>query len=152
MIYRPMQGALHGMLTGATMALEVSPIRTMVVDDSPRFLRTVCSFLAQYKAVDVVATANSASEALRAIDRLRPDLVLLDFHMPLVNGLETMELIRQRSPATRVVIITGHDSAELREAALESGALAFIPKLYVSRELPHLLAKIAAGLCDYEAH
>jgi DNA-binding NarL/FixJ family response regulator len=134
------------MLTGANMTADISRIRTMVVDDSPKFLRTVCSFLSQFKDVDVVATANNAGEALRAVDRLRPDLVLLDFHMPLVNGLEAMELIRRRSPATRVVIITGYDSAELREASLESGALAFIPKLYVSRELPHLLAQIAASI------
>jgi DNA-binding NarL/FixJ family response regulator len=134
------------MLTGANMNADISHIRTMVVDDSPRFLRSVCSFLSQYKAVDVVATANSAIEALQAVDKLRPDLVLMDFHMPLVNGLETMAQIRRRFPATRVVIITGHDSPELREASLESGAFAFIPKLYVSRELPHLLARIAASL------
>jgi DNA-binding NarL/FixJ family response regulator len=140
------------MLTGANMTADISRIRTMVVDDSPKFLRTVCSFLSQFKAVDVVATANNAGEALRAVDQLRPDLVLLDFHMPLVNGLETMELIRRRSPATRVVIITGYDSAELREASLESGALAFIPKLYVSRELPHLLAQIAASIGSEQIH
>jgi DNA-binding NarL/FixJ family response regulator len=133
------------------MTADVSHIRTMVVDDSPRFIRTVCCFLAQCKAVEVVATANGASEALRAVERIRPDLVLMDFHMPLVNGLKAMELIRRRSPSTRVVIITGYDSAELREASLESGALAFIPKLYVSRELPHLLAKIAASLDADEA-
>jgi DNA-binding NarL/FixJ family response regulator len=129
-----------------------SHIRTMVVDDSPRFLRTVCSFLSQCKSVDLVATANGASEALRAVDRLRPDLVLLDFKMPLVNGLKTMEQIHRRSPATRVIIITGYDSAELREASLESGALAFIPKLHLSRELPHLLAQIAASLSSKEIH
>lgn len=140
------------MLTGANMTADISHIRTMVVDDSPRFLRTVCSFLSQYKTVDVVATANSASEAIQAVDRLRPDLVLLDFHMPLVNGLETLKVIRRRSPATRVVIITGYDSADLRKASLEGGALAFIPKLYVSRELPHLLNKIAASLGTDEVH
>lgn len=131
------------------MTADISNIRMMVVDDSPRFLRTVVSFLSQFKAVDVVATANSASEALQTVDRLRPDLVLMDFHMPLANGLETMQQIRRRFPSTRVIIVTGYDSAELREASLESGAMAFIPKLYVSRELPHLLHEIAAGLgCD----
>jgi len=125
-------------------------IRTIVVDDSPRFLRTVCSFLSQYKIVDVIATANCGSEALLAVDSLRPDLILMDFHMPFLNGLKTMAEIRRRFPATRIVIVTGYDSPELRQASLESGALAFIPKLYVSRELPHLLAKIAASL-DAEA-
>ena len=140
------------MLTGAKMTANISHIRTMIVDDSPRFIRTVCCFLAHCKAVEVVATANGASEALRAVERLKPDLVLLDFHMPLMNGLKAMELIRRRSPATRIIIITGHDSAELREASLESGALAFIPKLYISRELPHLLAKISASLGSDEVH
>ena len=126
-------------------------IRTIVVDDSPRFLRTVCSFLSQYKIVDVIATANCGSEALLAVDSLRPDLILMDFHMPFLNGLKTMAEIRRRFPATRIVIVTGYDSPELRQASLESGALAFIPKLYVSRELPHLLAKIAASLDADEA-
>lgn len=141
-----MRGELYGTLTGAKMTDVSSHIRTMVVDDSPRFLRTVCSFLSQYKMVDVIATANCGSEALEAVDTLRPDLILMDFRMPFANGLEIMAQIRRRFPATRVVIITGYDSPELRQASLESGALAFIPKLYVSRELPHLLAKIAASL------
>ena len=79
-----------------------SHIRTMIVDDSPKFLRTVCSFLSQYKMVDVVATANCGSEALIAVDTLRPDLILMDFSMPFVNGLEIMAQIRRRFPATRV--------------------------------------------------
>jgi len=147
---RSMRGGLYGTLTGAKMTAVSTHIRTIVVDDSPRFLRTVCSFLSQYKIVDVIATANCGSEALLAVDSLRPDLMLMDFHMPFLNGLKTMAEIRRRFPATRIVIVTGYDSPELRQASLESGALAFIPKLYVSRELPHLLAKIAASL-DAEA-
>jgi DNA-binding NarL/FixJ family response regulator len=133
------------MLTGANMTADVSPIRTLVVDDSPVFLRTVCMFLAQYKSVDVVATADNAFAAIRAVDRFRPDLVLLDFHLPLVNGLEAMAQIRCRFPATRVVILTGWDEPELRRASLEGGAFAFIPKAGVSRELPSLLARIASA-------
>lgn len=124
------------------MKVDVSHIRTLVVDDSPVFLRTVCTFLAQYKGIKVVATAESAFAALRAVDRFRPDLVLLDFHLPLMNGLEAMAQIRSRFPATRVVILTGYDEPELRKACLEGGAFAFIPKMGVSRELPFLIARI----------
>jgi len=125
------------------MKVDVSHIRTLVVDDSPVFLRTVCTFLAQCKGVDVVATADNAFAAIRAVDSLRPDLVLLDFHLPLVNGLVAMEQIHRRFPATLVVILTGYDEPELRKASLEGGAFAFMPKLGVSRELPCLLARIA---------
>jgi DNA-binding NarL/FixJ family response regulator len=126
------------------MKADVSHIRTVVVDDSPVFLRTVCTFLAQYK-VEVVATAENAVEALSAVDRFRPDLVLLDFHLPLVNGLEAMAQIRCRFPATHVVILTSYDEPELRKASLEEGALAFIPKAGISRELPCLIARIASA-------
>lgn len=134
------------MVTGAKMKVDVSHIRTVVVDNSPLFLRTVGTFLAQCKGVDVVATATNASEALTAVDKLKPDLVLLDYQMPLVNGITAMEQIHRRSPATRVVILTGHDVPELRRASLEGGAFAFIPKLGVSRELPFLIARIASTL------
>lgn len=127
------------------MKVDVSHIRTLVVDDSPVFLRTVCTFLAQCKGVDVVATADNAFAAIRAVDSLRPDLVLLDFHLPLVNGLVAMEQIHRRFPATLVVILTGYDEPELRKASLEGGAFAFMPKLGVSRELPCLLARIASA-------
>lgn len=133
------------MVTGARMKVDVSHVRTVVVDDSPVFLRTVCAFLARYKGIEVVATAESAFEALRAVDRFRPDLVLLDFHLPLMNGLEAMAQIRCRFPATRVVILTGYDEPELRKASLEGGAFAFIPKAGVSRELPFLIARIASA-------
>lgn len=130
---------------GVKMTAKISHIRTVVVDDSPVFLRSVCTFLAQYKGIEVVATAESAFEAFRAVDKLRPDLVLLDFHLPRVNGLVAMENIHRRFPATRVVILTGYDEPELRKACLEGGAFAFIPKLGVSRELPFLLARIASA-------
>ena len=133
------------MVTGAKMKVDVSHIRTLVVDDSPVFLRTVCTLLAQYKGIEVVATAENAFEALRAVDNFRPDLVLLDFHMPLLNGLEAMERIHRQFPDTRVVILTGHDEPELRRASLEGGAFAFIPKLGVGRELPCVLARIACA-------
>jgi DNA-binding NarL/FixJ family response regulator len=127
------------------MKADVSHIRTVVVDNSPVFLRTVRTFLAQCEGIEVVATAENASEALRAVDRFRPDLVLLDFHLPLVNGLEAMAQIRCCFPATRVVILTGFDEPELRKACLEEGAFAFLPKVGISRELPFLIAKIAAA-------
>jgi DNA-binding NarL/FixJ family response regulator len=130
------------MVTGAGMKADVSHIRTVVVDDSPVFLRTVCTFLAQYNGIEVVATAENAFEALCAIERFRPDLVLLDFHLPLLNGLEALAQIRCRYPATRIVILTGYDEPELRKACLEEGAFAFISKVGVCRELPSLIASI----------
>lgn len=127
------------------MKVDVSHIRTVVVDDSPVFLRTICTFLAQYKGIEVVATAENAFEAFRAVDRFRPDLVLLDFYLPLLNGLEAMSQILCRFPATRVVILTSCDEPELRKASLEEGAFAFISKMGVSRELPSVIASIESA-------
>jgi len=116
------------MLTGGNMTAEIIHIRTVVVDDSPIFLRTVCTFLARYKGIDVVATAESAFEAYRAVDRLRPDLVLLDFHLPRVNGLVAMEQIHRRFPATHVVILTGYDQPGTAESIPGGRRFCFHPE------------------------
>jgi DNA-binding NarL/FixJ family response regulator len=118
-------------------------IRAVLVDDSPRFLRTIRSLLHDEPAVRVIASAENASEALRLVEKLRPDLVLMDLVMPGLNGLQAVLLLRNKSPLTRVVIVTAHDiTLELRRVARESGAHEILSKAHLAEELPLLLAKI----------
>jgi DNA-binding NarL/FixJ family response regulator len=125
-------------------------VRTLIVDDSPTFLRTVCSFLDHHDAVEVVATADNAPEAFQLVERLGPDLVLMDLQMQGMNGLEATAELRQRFPATRVIMVTGHDTQELRAASQEMGAEGFVCKGRLAQELPAMLAHILASLEDQE--
>jgi len=121
-------------------------VRTVIVDDSPTFLRTVCSFLNHHEAVEVVATAENAPEAFRVVEKHKPDLVLMDLQMPGVNGLEATAEMHRRFPETRIIMVTGHDNPELRRASQEMGAEGFVSKSCLAQELPAMLAHILASL------
>lgn len=120
----------------------ITHVRTMIVDDSPTFLRTVCSFLDHLPSIEVVGTAGSASQALTLIEQVRPELVLMDLQMPAMNGLEATAQLHQKFPEIKVILVTGHDTPELREASRESGADGFVSKSRLAQELPGMLKRL----------
>ena len=120
----------------------VKYLRILVVDDSPAFIRTLCSFFEKNPVAEVVGTAGSAYEAFTTVAELHPDLVLMDLQMPGMNGLEATAVLHQRFPAIPVVVLTAHDVPGLRQACQESGASAFATKGRLSVELPAILARI----------
>jgi DNA-binding NarL/FixJ family response regulator len=121
-------------------------LRILVVDDSPAFLRTLCSFFEKDLNVEVIGTATSAHQAFATIAELQPDLVLMDLQMPGMNGLEATAVLRHRFPCIRVVMLTAHDMPGLRQVCQESGAYEFAAKGRLGVELPAILAQIRATL------
>lgn len=118
-------------------------LRTMIVDDSPTFMRTVCAFLNHIHAVEIVATVGNAPDALALAEKIRPDLVLMDMQMPLMNGLEATVRLHARFPDIKIIMVTGHDTPELRAASRESGAQGFVSKNRFAQELPVRLREIS---------
>jgi len=103
-------------------------IRVMVVDDSLQFASAVGQFLACKGNFEVLASANSGSEALARASAERPDLMFIDISMPGMNGLAVTSLIKGREAAPKIVMMTLEDSEEHRIGALAAGADAFLPK------------------------
>lgn len=101
--------------------------RVLIVDDSARFLDAAEAFLASEPGVDVVGRAHTGREALDAVTRLRPDLVLMDIAMPEMDGLTAARLLKARCDDVRVVLVTLSDTPEYRRAAAVV-ADAFLPK------------------------
>ncbi|MCR5627284.1 MAG: response regulator [Lachnospiraceae bacterium] len=85
------------------------PWRILAVDDEPEFLRIVHRWLSRKYDVTIVA---SAEEALDSINMVMPDLILLDYEMPEVNGLELMEIIREKLPNMPMIFLTGKDGKD----------------------------------------
>jgi len=122
----------------------MKPIRTLLVDDSPEFLKSVARFLAAQSRVDVIGQAHSASEALEIVPRLQPDLVLMDLRLPGLNGLEAAGRLKASVQPPRVVILTLHDHPEYRRAAAEANADGFIGKTDLATQLLPLIERLFA--------
>lgn len=102
--------------------------RVAICDDQPAFRKVVTVVLELDPNLEVVGEAVNGREAVALVRDLQPDVLLLDVAMPVMDGLEALPLIREAAPATRVVMLTGVASADLRERALAAGASAFIEK------------------------
>ena len=111
------------------------PIRTLLVDDSTKWLTPLCAFLANEPAGAIVRIAHDGLEALGRIESLRPALVLLDVRMPRVGGLEAASLIRTRFPEMRILMMSTDDDSMTRESCFAHGAHAFVPKSEAGTEL-----------------
>ncbi len=124
-----------------------NPIRILLTDDSPIFLKSASSFLAAEPQLRVVGQARSGEEGLRLVTALRPDLVLMDFEMPGMNGLEATRRIKESPDAPRVLIVTLYDNPTYRAAAEAVGADGFVSKAdFTEQILPSIYALF--GLSD----
>jgi DNA-binding LytR/AlgR family response regulator len=100
------------------------PLRTLIVDDEPVARSVLAEELAEMEAVSVVGEAENGEAALRQIEDLQPDLVLLDIQMPVMDGFEVIR--RLRGPLPAVVFVTAYSEHALR--AFEIGAVDYLLK------------------------
>ena len=103
-------------------------IKVMIVDDEPVFQELVLLVLSMDPQFDVVRIAGTGEEALSEFESAAPDLVLLDFSMPGMDGLETARRIKQRSPDTKIAMVTAHTEHVLSRLAREAQIHEVIPK------------------------
>jgi two-component system nitrate/nitrite response regulator NarL len=120
------------------------PLSTLIVDDSPSVLATLCCTLARNHHLEIVGTAGDGLEALEMARRHRPQLVLLDVQMPRMNGITAASLLIRQLPGIQVIIMSLDDSAEIRRLCQEAGARAFISKTRLYHDLSELIASLAA--------
>jgi DNA-binding NarL/FixJ family response regulator len=111
------------------------PWRAVVVDDHPKLLTIATRLLASIPGIEVIGEATSGLGALEAVDRLRPDLVLMDLAMPGMDGLEATRRIVARPGAPAIIIMTIHDLLPYRDAALAAGASRFVAKADLAEKL-----------------
>lgn len=117
----------------------------MLADDHPVVRQGLRAVLEAEPDFEVIAEAGDGLEATRLVERLKPDVLVVDIMMPGLNGLEVTRELRQRSPETRVVVLSMYaDEAYVLEA-LRNGAAGYALKASVSTELVHAVREAAAG-------
>jgi two-component system NarL family response regulator len=121
------------------------PIRVLIVDDHPMVAEGISAILETYDDIAVVGTLSNGQDAIDQISGLRPDVVLLDLNMPVVNGLTATEILRERDPGIAILILSMHDSPEYIATALRHGANGYVLKDVSTEKIHHAITRVAFG-------
>src|SRR5919206_2940128 len=109
--------------------------RVLVVDDDPDYRLLVRLALAPDSGFEVVAEAGDGGTAVAEAERERPDLVLLDCTLPGSDAFDVLPALRAAAPDARIVLVSGHDPADLRAASRSAGAVGYLTKETPARPL-----------------
>jgi DNA-binding NarL/FixJ family response regulator len=124
--------------------MAAAPIRIVVADDSPLYRRTVRNILEKQPNLQVVAEAGDGVYAVQAVKTHRPDAVLMDVTMPILDGIGATRKIKSEFPKVRVIILSMYDLESIAGAAYGAGACSCLTKGCSSKEI--IQAIMTAGI------
>jgi two-component system, NarL family, nitrate/nitrite response regulator NarL len=126
------------------MAQPAEVTRVLVVDDHEMFSEALELLLGRQPDVELVGSARDAAEAMEML-HVDPHVVLMDLDMPGTDGIEATRQIREKSPGTKVVLLTAIQSPEVIAEALSAGACGYVPKTRAVDDLMDVVRRAAAG-------
>ena len=125
--------------------MTAAPVRVLLVDDQALFREALATLLGARPEVVVVGEAGDGVEALARSAELRPDVVLMDLHMPVLDGIAATRRLRVEQPGVRVLALTTFDDDEDVFAALRAGAVGYLLKDVSSERLVEALLAAVRG-------
>jgi DNA-binding NarL/FixJ family response regulator len=117
-------------------------LRVMIVDDIEEVRKDLITLLSLTDSIEIVGEAKDGGDAIRKVQSLHPDVILMDLEMPSCNGYEATRQIKTDWPSCRVIALTIHDDESARLQAIRAGMDAFIVK---GAPVESLLDAIAQG-------
>ncbi|MFF9567312.1 response regulator [Streptomyces sp. NPDC014685] len=121
------------------------PVRLAVVDDDPLVRAGLALMLGGADDIDIVGEAADGAEVAELVDRVRPDVVLMDIRMPVVDGLTATEALRARPDAPEVIVLTTFHADEQVLRAIRAGAAGFVLKDTPPAQIVDSVRRVAAG-------
>ncbi|MEW2916558.1 response regulator transcription factor [Ruegeria sp. ANG10] len=125
--------------------MSAQTIRVLIVDDHPMVAEGIQSILESYPGIEVVCTLGTGQEAVDQVADLSPDVILMDLNMPGLGGLSATEMILERLPETRILILSMHDSPEYISTALNHGAKGYVLKDVPTDEIKQAIDAVMRG-------
>lgn len=115
----------------------MAPRRVLIVDDNPD-VRFLTRLTIESDSCEIVGEASNGVEALSAADELRPDVVVIDNRMPLMDGIEAAKILRHRYPDLRIIVMSGSDDPLMVKEMRAAGADAAVDKENLEDLVIHL--------------
>ena len=110
-------------------------IKVLLVDDHTLMREGIRALLSTQKDIEIAGEASDGSEAIKKVQELSPDVVLMDVVMPGMDGLEATRRIKKKNPKVKVLVLTQHDNKEYILSAIKAGSSGYVPKKALSEEL-----------------
>jgi len=117
----------------------------LVPDDHELVRRGIRGLLRAPRGWKVVGEAANGREAIEKANKLRPDIAIVDLTMPDLDGLQATRKIREESPATKVVVLTMHESDQMVRRVLDAGALGYVLKSDLATHLVKVVRDVSTG-------
>lgn len=124
---------------------EASLKRIVLIDDHPILRHGLTQLIRAEDGLDVIGEAGSAREGLEVVDKLRPDIAVVDLTLPDKNGLELVKDIRAANPATQCIVLSMHDETLYGERSLRAGARGYVMKEEAADHLVTAIHKVISG-------
>ncbi|MCX0247010.1 MULTISPECIES: response regulator [Streptomyces] len=122
-----------------------APVRLLIIDDDPLVRAGLTLMLGGADDIAIVGEGADGSEAAELVDRLRPDVVLMDIRMPVMDGLTATEALRARPDAPEIVVLTTFHADEQVLRAIRAGAAGFVLKDTPPAQIVESVRRVAAG-------
>ena len=125
--------------------METSSVRILVVEDFEPFRTLIRAILEKNPRLHIVAEVSDGLDAVQKATDLKPDLILLDIGLPLLNGLDAARLIRKLAPDSRILFVSQETAPEVVQDALTLGASGFVVKTRLGSDLLTAVEAVLLG-------
>ncbi|MBS4058418.1 MAG: response regulator transcription factor [Bacteroidales bacterium] len=120
-------------------------IKVVITDDHQLILDGLRSILEQQTDIKVISTANNGADLLRQLGFIKPDIVLMDIDMPIMNGIEATQQVKSTYPDIKIIMLTMHDEKAMVKKLTDIGASGFILKNSDKDELLQAIKRVHQG-------
>ncbi|MDN4067805.1 response regulator transcription factor [Paenibacillus vini] len=123
----------------------MAKIKVLIADDQELILESLHIVLSMEEDLEIVGLAKDGEEAIKGCEQLKPDIVLMDVNMPVMDGVAATALIKERIPATKIIMLTSYKEVEYVLAALSYGAEGYLLKAIHPKDLAAGIRVVQAG-------